>query len=143
MVSSLSKQSKQQFGVNLMCLLALLIYANASEEARFLANDSGTLIEAAVEEHHGGARMLLNSEKNAPVEAPKATMDRLRPAEKQVLEVPRALPHVFADFPISKYLFRTEEAPADRTYKEYMESTKFKRDQLKKTGGPRLAAFEK
>jgi hypothetical protein len=53
------------------------------------------------------------------------------------------LPHVFADFPISKYLFRTEEAPADRAYKEYMESTKPKRDQLQKIGGPRLAAFEK
>jgi|AntRauMFilla1563_2_1112583.scaffolds.fasta_scaffold174066_1 hypothetical protein len=34
----------------------------------------------------GGVRMLLNSEKNAPIEAPKATMDRLRSAEKQVLE---------------------------------------------------------
>ena len=57
--------------------------------------------------------------------------------------VPRSLPHIFADFPVSKYLYRTEEDPPDKAYKAYMESTREKRLQLQKIGGARLAAFEK
>ena len=57
--------------------------------------------------------------------------------------VPRALPHVFADFPVSKYLYRTEEDPPDKAYKEYMERTKDRRARLQKVGGAGLAAFLK
>ena len=53
------------------------------------------------------------------------------------------MPHVFADFPVSKYLYRTEEDPPDKAYKEFMEKTKERRATLEKAGGARLEAFEK
>eukprot|EP00976_Prorocentrum_cordatum_P106168 1194397-Prorocentrum_minimum.AAC.8 len=101
----------------------------------------------------GGARQLLAREADAPDEDKPKHMDRLRAAEKNVLVgETSACPYTLSsllqawspnDFPVSKYLYRTEEDPPDKAYKEYMERTKDRRARLQKVGGAGLAAFLK